>query len=109
MKIEAIRYFLALCNEKNFTRAAARCGIAQSSMTVFILRLEKQLGGALFRRNRNSQSEPTELALAMKPHLQSALRSFEAAQRIAEQYAARQGASGSLVPAVRKRPRHRRA
>jgi hypothetical protein len=27
------RYFLALCEERSFTRAGSRCGIAQSSMT----------------------------------------------------------------------------
>jgi len=107
MKIEAIRYFLALCSERNFTKAAARCGIAQSSMTVFILRLEKELGSPLFHRNRNSHSEPTKLALAMKPHFQSALRSFEAARRIAQQHATRRGSSGPLVRAARKRPRAR--
>ena len=27
-----IRYFLALCEERNFTRAAKRCGVSQPSL-----------------------------------------------------------------------------
>jgi len=45
-------YFLALCEEQSFTRAARRCGIAQPSLTRAIQNLESEFGGQLFERNR---------------------------------------------------------
>ena len=52
MELHQIRYFLALCQELNFTRAAEQCGVAQSSLTRAIKALEIELGGALFHRER---------------------------------------------------------
>jgi DNA-binding transcriptional LysR family regulator len=43
-----VRYFLALCEELNFTRAARRCGVSQPSLTTAISALERDLDGALF-------------------------------------------------------------
>ena len=45
-----IRYFLALSEELNFTRAAKQCGVSQPSLTNGIIELERHFGGALFRR-----------------------------------------------------------
>jgi DNA-binding transcriptional LysR family regulator len=39
MEISQIRYFLALCDERRFTRAARRCGVAQPSLTRAIKKL----------------------------------------------------------------------
>jgi DNA-binding transcriptional LysR family regulator len=50
MQMQQIRYFLALCEERSFTRAAKRCGISQPSLTNAIIGLEQALGGALFQR-----------------------------------------------------------
>ena len=50
MQMQQIRYFLALCEERNFTRAAGRCGVTQPSLTNAIIALERALGGALFQR-----------------------------------------------------------
>jgi hypothetical protein len=50
MQMHQIRYFLALCEERNFTRAAKRCGVSQPSLTNAIIALEQELGGALFQR-----------------------------------------------------------
>jgi hypothetical protein len=47
MEMHQIRYFLALCEERGFTRAARQCGISQPSLTNAIIRLEQELGGAL--------------------------------------------------------------
>jgi DNA-binding transcriptional LysR family regulator len=51
MEITQIRYFLALCDEGRFTRAARRCGVAQPSLTRAIRNLERELGITLFERN----------------------------------------------------------
>jgi len=48
MQMHQICYFLALCEERSFTRAAKRCGISQPSLTNAIIALERELGGALF-------------------------------------------------------------
>ena len=50
MQMQQIRYFLALCEERSFTRAAKRCGVSQPSLTNAIMALEQELGGALFQR-----------------------------------------------------------
>ena len=48
MQMNQIRYFLALCEERNFTRAAKRCCVSQPSVTNAIKQLELELGGPLF-------------------------------------------------------------
>lgn len=60
MKIRQVTYFLALCEEQSFTRAARRCGIAQPSLTRAIQLLEREVGGQLFER-ANSRIGLTEL------------------------------------------------
>src|SRR5262245_3813851 len=54
MKIRKVAYFIALCEELSFTRAAKRCGIAQPSLTRAIQLLEKEVGGRLFERGSSS-------------------------------------------------------
>jgi DNA-binding transcriptional LysR family regulator len=50
MEITQCRYFLALCKEGSFTRAARRCGVAQPSLSRAIGNLERELGKPLFER-----------------------------------------------------------
>ena len=85
MELRHIRYYLAILEEQNFTRAAKRCGVAQPSLTGAIHRLEREIGGRLFVRGGGPQREtlPTDLALAMRPHLERALLSVELAQEAA--------------------------
>ena len=82
MSFQHIRYFLVLCEEQNFTRAAKRCGITQPSLTNAMKRLEDLLGGPLFHRARKpaSVTEPTGLALVVKPYFEQAHLAVEAAQ-----------------------------
>lgn len=54
METRHIRYFLAICEELNFTRAATKCGVAQPSITTAIQQLERELGGALFLRSTHA-------------------------------------------------------
>ena len=69
MEMHQVRYFLALSDTLNFTRAAERCNVAQPSLTVAIKKLEAELGGPLFRRERN-RSHLTDLGRLMKPHFE---------------------------------------
>jgi LysR family hydrogen peroxide-inducible transcriptional activator len=68
MTPQQVRYFFALCDEQNFTRAAKRCGIAQPSLTRAIKQLEAELGGRLFVRSRRT-SRLSGLGMAVRPHL----------------------------------------
>jgi DNA-binding transcriptional LysR family regulator len=87
-----IRYFLILYDELNFTRAAKRCGVSQPSLTNGIKNLESRCGGNLFIRIRSSQSrtQPTDLAIALKPHFQRMIDIARLAQKTAEQVLAKQ-------------------
>jgi LysR family transcriptional regulator, hydrogen peroxide-inducible genes activator len=82
MQMHQIRYFLALCEECNFTRAAKRSGISQPSLTNAISALERELGGALFQRKPSIAL--TTLGRTMQPYLrriaETADHAHEAAQ-----------------------------
>ena len=86
MQMQQIRYFLALCEERNFTRAAGRCGVTQPSLTNAIIALERELGGTLFQRR--PLIALTVLGQAIHPYLdriaQNAEHAREAAQALAD-------------------------
>lgn len=87
MEMSQVRYFLALCEEQNFTRAAKRCGVAQPSLTNAIKRLESQLGGALFHRDRVN-TRLTDLGILVRPELVQIDRSTAEAKRKAAKFLA---------------------
>jgi DNA-binding transcriptional LysR family regulator len=68
MQMNQVRYFLALCEERNFTRAAKRCGVSQPSITNAMKRLERTFGGPLFHRDHKN-IDLTELGRVVKPYL----------------------------------------
>jgi Bacterial regulatory helix-turn-helix protein, lysR family len=87
MQMQHVRYFLALCDERNFTRAALRCGVKQPTLTRSIKDLEAELGGALFeRQGRNSTL--TALGAAVRPHMTAIAVARERAQRTAAAFVA---------------------
>lgn len=79
MELHQIRYFLALCRELNFTRAAAACHVSQPALTKAIHSLEDEMGGALFHRER-ANTHLTELGEVVRPHLEQILDSAESAR-----------------------------
>jgi DNA-binding transcriptional LysR family regulator len=56
VKLKEVQYFLAICEEGSFTRAAKSCGVAQPTLSMAIKRLERSLGGILFLRGTNDAS-----------------------------------------------------
>jgi molybdenum-dependent DNA-binding transcriptional regulator ModE len=95
METNQVRYFLALCEEKNFTQAAKRCGVSQPSVSNAIKRLEEELGGDLFRRTKNG-AKLSSLGMAIRPYLHQINECVEGARR----EAARNSTAEVLIPAV---------
>src|SRR5258708_17865540 len=52
MELHQARYFLAVCNDLTFTRAAKKRNVAQPSLTHARQLLEQQVPGYLFERTR---------------------------------------------------------
>lgn len=86
MEFHQIRYFLALSETLNFTRAAEMCNVSQPSLTRAIQTLEGELGGALFRRERHN-THPTELGRMMRPYFEQMVAQTEAARGLAKTFA----------------------
>ena len=86
MQMHQIRYFLALCEEGNFTRAAKRSGISQPSLTNAISALEHELGGALF--NRKPFTAMTALGYAVQPYMQRIAQTADQALQTAQAFRA---------------------
>ena len=70
MEMHQVRYFLAVAEELNFTRASKRCNVTQPSLSRAIKSLEEELGGLLFHREREA-TQLTDLGHMVRPHLQA--------------------------------------
>jgi LysR family transcriptional regulator, hydrogen peroxide-inducible genes activator len=85
MEMHQIRYFLAVSEDLNFTRAAERCNVAQPSLTRAIKLLEAELGGPLFHRER-ANTHLSELGRMVKPYLEKVYGEAEEAKRHASEF-----------------------
>lgn len=85
MEMHQVRYFVALSETLNFTRAAERCNVTQPSLTRAIKLLEDELGGPLFNREGN-QTHLTELGRLMEPHLREVMEQARSARARASSF-----------------------
>jgi len=80
-----VRYFLTLCQELNFTRAAEKCNVAQPALTRAIKLLEDEFGGLLFHRER-ARTHLSELGQAVRPYLEEVQRQSQQAKHLATSF-----------------------
>jgi len=80
MEMHQIRYFLAVAEHLNFTKAAENCNVSQPSLTRAIKLLEEEFGGLLFHRER-ANTHLTDLGRTVRPHLQQIYDEAHAAKQ----------------------------
>jgi DNA-binding transcriptional LysR family regulator len=79
MELRQLAYFLAIAEERNFTRAAARIPIAQPAISQQVGRLEAELSEKLFVRDRRG-IRLTPAGEALLPHARAMLAAAEHAR-----------------------------
>jgi DNA-binding transcriptional LysR family regulator len=96
MEMHHIRYFLAVSETLNLTKAAERCNVAQPALSRAIQALESELGGELLRRER-ALSHLTELGQRMLPMLRQCYETAHAAKMVAASIKNREAAPLSIA------------
>src|SRR5689334_8428083 len=87
MELRQLEYFVAVAEDRHFTRAAQRLMVSQSGLSASVRALERELGSALFTRTTRS----VELTGAGRALLGEATRTLAGARAAREAVAAVQG------------------
>lgn len=87
-----LRYFLAVVDHGNFSRAATHCRVSQPTLSVGIAKLEQTIGTPLFLRS-NQRVVLTEAGSRLLLHARRIEREFNLAEQA--------GDKGALTPLVR--------
>ena len=85
MEIYQIRYFLAMCKTLNFSKAAEMCHVSQPALTRGIQKLEEELGGILFRRERNL-THLSDFGHLLMPQLERIMTDTESVRTTASEF-----------------------
>lgn len=86
MELRQLEYFVAVVEERSFTRAAQRERVAQPAVSAQIQRLERQVGQPLVTRSRGDV-RLTQAGAAMLPHARAALGAVRAARQAVDEVA----------------------
>ena len=81
MEMHQVRYFLAVAEELNFSRAAEKCNVSQPSLSRAIQLLEGEFGGQLFRRE-HSRTHLSDLGKMIRPHLETVYKAAKKAKEL---------------------------
>ncbi|HZZ46674.1 MAG TPA: LysR substrate-binding domain-containing protein [Pseudonocardia sp.] len=86
MELRQLEYFVAVVEEANFTRAAARVHVAQPGVSAQIRRLERELGQPLLDRS-NRSVRLTQTGEAVLPFARAALEAVAGARAAVDELA----------------------
>jgi DNA-binding transcriptional LysR family regulator len=84
MELRQLEYFVAVAEEANFTRAAARVHISQSGVSAQVARLERELGAPLIDRS-NRTATVTAAGAAVLDHARQAIASAAAVRQTVQE------------------------
>ena len=85
MELQQIRYFIAVYETLNFTKAAAQCQVSQPALTKAIKRLEDYLGSTLFVRD-GRRVIVSEFGKILHPNLEEMLRQDQAVKTLIKNF-----------------------
>jgi DNA-binding transcriptional LysR family regulator len=86
MELHQVRYFLAVADELNFSRAAEKCNVSQPALSRAIILLEQEFGGPLFHRERRL-TNLSPLGRMVRPYLEQIAKESDETLKLARQYA----------------------
>jgi len=87
VELRLFRYFVAICEERHFGRAAERLGISQPTLSNQLQKLERLLGAQLVKRKGKSSVEITQTGLRFCESARNVLHQASEAELTARQAA----------------------
>ncbi len=93
MELRHLEYFVAVADERNFTRASEQLHVVQSGVSAAIKTLERELGSPLFERT-SKRVDLTDAGAALLPQARATLDAARAARDAVDQV--RGGLRGTL-------------
>src|SRR3984893_15901019 len=84
MEMHQVRYFLAVAQELNFSRAAEKCNVSQPSLSRTIQQWEGELGGPLFHCERRL-THLTDLGEMVRPNLEPVYEAAVKAEQLSQE------------------------